>query len=99
MEFKEFSNPEQQDYDVKVGVKSVPPVTVDDITKRIGEKITELEDGIDLNALSEVEIPSGRHPTKSDFYIDEFGDIIKKEHNPNFEINEFGEIIRKNRTK
>jgi len=56
MEFKEFENPEQVDYDLKVGINNIPP-----FTNTFDDSLNS-EEGIDLNALDDEEIvnDSGR---------------------------------------
>jgi len=73
MEFKEFENPEQKDYDVKVGTKvstfTPPSNNVDTLNTDVG---------IDLNALGDKTFSM---PQASDdngnFTINEFGEIIR----------------------
>ena len=76
MEFKEFENPEQKDYDIKVGNKNInnPSKTVDDSLNS--------EEGIDLNMIDEdygkvpeMPIITNQNP---DFEINEYGEIIRE---------------------
>jgi len=76
MEFKEFENPEQKDYDVKVGTKAstfTPPSNNNDALNT--------DEGIDLNALCNENVPEFTIPTNfnSNFEINEFGEIIRPE--------------------
>ena len=73
MEFKEFENPEQNDYDVKVGANAptfTPHYNNDDMINT--------DEGIDLNALGDE--PFSMPQVSGDngnFTINEFGEIIR----------------------
>ena len=74
MEFKEFENPEQKDYDIKVGSKS----TTNPLTNLSNSQ------GIDLNGLEGM---LGFTPpttnSNADFEVNEFGEIIRPEEKGN----------------
>ena len=73
MEFKEFENPEQRDYDLKIDSESVRPPSTN-----YNDSLNSA-DGIDLNALGSddfrIEIPK----SNANFRINEFGEIIREE--------------------
>jgi len=50
MEFKEFKNPEEEDYDIKVGVNNITP------NSKVIDNSLNTDEGIDLNALGGEEI-------------------------------------------
>ena len=72
MEFKEFENPEQADYDIKVGAKAptfMPPTIDDELN---------MDDGIDLNALGDEEFSMSQVDNNNiGFAINEFGEIVR----------------------
>lgn len=71
MEFKEFENPEESDYDIKSGSKNVNPSTI------VVENSLNVEEGIDLNAPQFYN--DGADNQEPNFQINEFGEIIRPE--------------------
>jgi len=72
MEFKEFSNPEAKDYDVKVGVKNLGT-----IKKNVIDNSLNTDEGIDLNMLGQpFEMPTPT--TESNATFNEYGEIVRK---------------------
>ena len=75
MEFKEFENPEQADYDLKVGNKSAKTTNVP------VDNSLNTDEGVDLNALVDEMMTDFENPkpnvSTSGATINEFGEIIR----------------------
>ena len=71
MEFKEFENPEQKDYDIKVGVNNI------ESNSSVIDNSLNTDEGIDLNILGENEIPI-MNVDNPNVTINEFGEIIRE---------------------
>ena len=72
MEFKEYENPEQPDYDLKVGIQNPDPIP----TKYNHDLDTD--EGIDLNALGDSDwIPPEVDVTNTGYEINAQGEIIR----------------------
>lgn len=73
MKFKEFENPEQKDYDIKVGTK-VPTFT----PPSNNDAALNIDEGIDLNALDDETFSMPQvSADNGNFTINEFGEIVR----------------------
>ena len=76
MEFKEFENPEQKDYDIKAGSKNT--TTTNPLTTF--DNSLNSDSGIDLNALGDMlEFTTSTTNSNTNYEINEFGEIIRPE--------------------
>ena len=72
MEFKEFKNPLQVDYDIKSGIKNVTT------KKQIPDNSLNLDQGVDLNSLGDL-YNQNFSDSNNNIEVNEFGEIIRVE--------------------